>query len=116
MPTALNQTGQQSLTVTGVAVQITLPTYTDYSDGITAGFTRNQTPRHALIQVYDQPVRYASNLTVAPSGVTGLKLLPGDTLDLTDPQRDYYGFLSNLQFVTDVDATGDAQVEIAYFA
>ena len=116
MAIALNQTGQETLTVSGTAVGINLPLVTtgELTNPVT-GLPYRQTPRHALIQCYGQPVRYASNLTVAPEGVTGQKLLPGETLDLTDPHRDYYGFLKNLKFVLDVDATEDAQVEIDYF-
>ena len=116
MAIALNQTGTESITVSGSVVGTTLPLVTtgELTDP-TTGLPYRQTPRHALIQCYGQPVRYASNLTIAPSGVFGQKLLPGETLDLTDPHRDYYGFLKYLRFVLDVDATEDAQVEIDYF-
>ena len=111
---ALNQTGQQTLTVTGVPVQITLPTYTDYTDAPN-GIQRSQTPRHAMIQVYDNPVRWASNLDDHPSGISGQLIFPGDVLDLTEPHRDFYGILKNLEFILDVSATGNARLEIAYF-
>lgn len=114
MATALNQTGQQSLEVTGEPVQITLPTYTDYTDAPN-GIERSQTPRHALIQVYDNPVRWAS-YGEHPTGFSGQLIQPGDTLDFTDPRRDFYGILANMELVLDVSATGNANVEIDYFA
>ena len=116
MAIALNQTGQQTLTVTGTPVAVTLPTYLDKDPDYPNGITRSQTPRHAVIQCFDQPVRYASNLDTDPTGDTGSLLAPEKELDLTDPRRDYYGFLSNLKFVLDTTATGNAIVEIAYFA
>jgi hypothetical protein len=113
---ALNQIGQQSLTVTGIPVAVSLPTYTDKDPNHPSGIERAMTARHALIQCFDQPVRYASNLQGDPSGASGQLLAPDETLDLTDHRRDYYGFISNLKFVLDTAATGNATVEIAYFA
>ncbi len=112
---ALNQTGQQTLTVTGVPVALTLPTYTDTDPNYPNGIERSQTPRHALIQVYDQPVRWGvgdDNL----SGTFGQLLQPGAELDWTDPRRDYYGMIGQVKFVTDTTATGNARVECAFFA
>ena len=112
--TALNQIGQQSLTVGGNDVLVTLPTYIDYTDAPN-GIARSMTPRHALIQVYDQPVRWLADGN-EPSGIFGQLILPGGELNWTDPLRDYYGTISQMRFITDVSAEGDAHVEIAYFA
>ena len=114
MAIALNQTGQQTLTVTGIPVALTLPTYTDYTDAPN-GITRTQTPRHALIQVFDQPVRWASGEGFL-SGAFGQRIPAGGELDWTDSRRDYYGVIDNMQFVLDSTATGNATVEVAYFA
>ena len=111
---ALNQTGIQSLTVGGVQVAVTLPTYKDYTDA-PLGITRSQTPRHALIQVYDQPVRWLADSN-DPSGIFGQLILPGGEINWLDPRRDYYGVISRLKFITDTTATGDAHVEVAFFA
>lgn len=112
---ALNQTGQQTLTVTGIPVALTLPTYTDKDPNYPNGITRSQTPRHALIQVYDQPVRWGvGNNNV--SGAFGQLVQPGGELDWTDSRRDYYGIISQVKFVLDVSATGNATVEVSFFA
>ena len=112
---ALNQVGQQTLEVGGEPVALSLPTYIDSDPNHPNGIERSMTPRHALIQVADNPVRWASgdgNL----SDTFGQLLLPGDELDWLDPRRDYYGVISQVKFVTDATATGDAHVEVAFFA
>ena len=111
---ALNQIGRESLTVGGNDVAVTLPTYTDYTDA-PRGIQRSMTSRHALIQCYDQPVRWLGDGN-EPSGVFGQLLRPGEQLDWTDPRRDFYGVISRLRFIKDVSATGDARIEVAYFA
>lgn len=112
---ALNQVGHESMEVTGVPTQIPLPTYTDYTDAPN-GVTRNKTTRHAIIQCYDNPVRWASGQESVPSGSFGTLLNPGETLDFTDSLRDFWGILKNMKFVLDASATGNANLDIAYFA
>ena len=63
--------------------------------------------RRAVIQT-SQPVRWTASPTDDPSSSFGLLLVSGQTLV-------YDGNLSNLKFIRDATATGDATVIIHYF-
>lgn len=101
---SLNQTGQQTLSVTTTAQSLTLPT------------TVNARPTHILIHNdSDQPLRWQANGT-APTSTAGMLLRPRSFIDFTDFDVDYYHWIINVQFIRDTLASANANLEIAYFA
>ena len=106
--TPLNQIGSQTLVVTGVPVALTMPWSKNVYE---AGVLKRTTPRHAIIQVSGQPVRWSTD----GSAISGMLVLAGGEIDWTDPRRDYWSILSQVEFVTDTTATGNATIEVTYF-
>ena len=110
---ALNQTGQQTLTVSTTAVPLTLPTASNKSR-----------PKRVLI--FCGPVGAATTNFVRwradgtnPTATAGMVLQVGDYLDLTSmdgQEADFYGTISRIKFIRDTSAAADATLEIAYFA
>ena len=96
----INQTGQQTLTVSTTAVSLTLPT------GVGAK------PKHALIYVGNANVRWIAEGTT-PTSTLGMPVAAGSYISWLEPGFNYYGMISRVQFIRD-DAT-DATLEIFYF-
>jgi len=68
-------------------------------------------PAHNLKRVViqtDQPVRWVASSIDTPTSTFGLKLVAGETLV-------YDGSITNLKFIRDTSATGDASVTLHYF-
>ena len=116
MAVALNQIGQQSLTVSGSPVGLTTPLVTtgELTNPMTGARNRMRA-RGFMVQVHNQPVRWRADGTNPTGAVEDNLLLPGDVLDLTEPSYDYWGMCRLIKFITDTTATGDATLEIAYF-
>ena len=96
-----NQVGRAALTVSTSSVPLVLPADTR--------------PRHALIYVGGQPVRWRADGT-DPTSTTGMYVAAGAYIDWTDPLWDYYAFLSRVEFIRDSTAGADATLEIAFLS
>ena len=99
---ALNQTGQQTLTVSTNAVSLTLPA------------SPNGRPKRALIYIGGQPIRWRADGT-APTATAGMPVGAGAYIEWVEG-KDFYGLIKNVQFIRDTSATADATLEIAYFS
>ena len=114
MPIALNQVGQETLIVSETPVGLTRPAYETNAVGVVIS---RMTPRHALIRVFNAAIRYRADTD--PSSMIGTYVAPGDhnngVIDWTDEGRDFFGMIKNVKFVRDIDATGDATLEIDYY-
>lgn len=90
-PTRLDIVDTEILTVSTAAVGLTVP-----SDPSILG---------VFVEIQDQPVRWLPR--TAPTDTSGFKLAAGDTASLFfDP--------SDIQFIRDSSASGDATVVVAY--
>ena len=94
----LNHTGQQTLTVTGSAGGLTLPT------------TTNARPKHAMFRVVSgSPVRFRCDGT-APTATAGTLLNIGDVMEWTNADWDYYGMIHQVQFISTTAANSTVEV------
>lgn len=114
---ALNQVGQQSITVTGIPVGITRPPVTtgELTDPVT-GLPFRMTVNRMLVTVHNQPVRWRADGTSPTGAIEDNLLEPGERLNWTDPHDNYRAAIDKIQFVLDTTATGNAQIECAFFA
>jgi len=96
---ALNQVGiQNALSVSTVAVSLTVPTGT--------------TPTHALIQVTGADIRWRADGT-APTTSAGVVVKADSYIEFMDPLEDYRGIIANFQAIR--DGGTDATLEVAFF-
>ena len=85
---------QTSLSATtGAAVSLTIPTYTDAREG-----TKAMTPRHALIGIEGNSVRFTVDGT-APTASIGILLPAGTIIDWSDAMMDYNALITRVQFI-----------------
>jgi len=94
---SLNQIGFQQLTVSNVAVSLTIAPV-------------GATPRHALIYVGGDAVRWRAD-GVAPTATIGIQVPANGYIDFTEPMTDFWGMIKNIQFIR---VTTDATLNIAY--
>ncbi len=86
---------QSGLSVTtGAAVALTLPTYTDP----VSGALLSKTPRHALIGIEANSVRFTVDGT-APTASVGVLLPAGSFIDWTDAETDYASNIRRAKFI-----------------
>lgn len=106
---ALNQIGYQQLTVSTVAVGLTVA-------------VNNTHARRVLIfcgpvgAATTNYVRWRADGVLDPTATVGMPLQVGDYLDLTDPEHGYLEILNTIKFIRDTGAAADATLSIAYFA
>ncbi len=98
---SLNHTAYQQLTVSTVAVGLTLPTG-----------AATQTPRRMLIVVETNGVRWRADGT-NPTASVGMPLFTNGILDLTDKSTDFWGIIQQIKFIR--SGAADATLNIAYF-
>jgi hypothetical protein len=97
---AINQIGAEELTVSTTEVPLT---------GV-SGKTSNR----VLIRVGGAPIRWRADGT-APTATTGMYVAAGGYIDWTDSVTNHRGLITNVQFIRDTSAGGDATLSVAYF-
>lgn len=97
---ALNVLGHQQLTVSSTVVGLTIPT--------------NTRPRHMMVYVGDNPVRWRGSSGTDPSTTVGPVIEVGGMMQCMDPGFDYSAFIMDVEFIRDGGA--DATLEIEYFS
>lgn len=97
--TAFSTVGDQQLTVSSSAVRLTVPSGTK--------------PTHALIYVGGGAIRWLGGLTASstPTASVGILVAAGGYIDWTDPGGDYFGLISNAQFIR---VGADATLDVIY--
>lgn len=116
MAAALNQVGQQSITVTDAPVGITRPPVTTGELRNEFGALNRVSVNRIQVTVHDQPVRWRADGTNPTGGLEDNFLDVGERLAWTDPNDNYRASIEKLRFVKDTTATGDAIIEVAMFA
>ncbi len=115
MAAIANQIGQQQLTVSGTPVGITRPPVTTGQLIDEFGQVIRKSVVRLFVTVHEQPVRWRADGTDPTGAAEDNLLYPGDRLDWSDPSQDWRGPIEQLRFIADVDAEGDAVLEIAMF-
>lgn len=100
--TSYNQTGIQTLTVSTVAVGLTLP-----SDASA------KRPTHAMIYVGNHPIRYRADGT-DPTSTVGMYVPAGAYIKAIDGWTNFSGWLDRVRFIRDTSATDDATLDVEY--
>lgn len=103
---AMNQVGQQTLTVSSTAVALTMP-------------TASPRPSHMIIQNLSandgaHRVRWTAGATLTPTTTLGQQLIGLATLQFLDPTQTYEGIVMFFKAIRE-DAN-DVTLEIAYFS
>ena len=116
----LNHIGQDTLTVTAIPANLPRCRAQD-GKGNYANLANGQPqylePRHALIRVTGNPVRWRADgidPVSAPGG--GQPYDAGSYISWTDPLGDFALLIQRVRFVKAEGATGNPVLEISYFA
>ena len=83
----------------GAAVGLTLPT--------------GKLPRHALIAIETNSVRYTTHVGGAPTAAIGILVPAGGYIDWMEPLTDFAAFLQNVKFIG-ISGTATIQVDFRF--
>lgn len=117
-----NHVAQQSVTVAGIPKSLTLPIRQLNNLGIPAtdasGRALNIIPRHALIKVMGQPIRWRADGST-PDGAPGMGMHQdaGSFISWLDPLGDFSALIQRVQFVLAEGAPAgtSATLEVSFF-
>jgi hypothetical protein len=115
MADAINQIGQDTMTVTAAPIGVTRPPVTTGELKNEFGQLNRKTVNRALFTVENQPVRWRADGVDPTGGFEDNFLDVGERLNWTDPNQDYRGPIEKIRFVLDTTATGSATVNVALF-
>ena len=116
MADAINQIGQDTITVAETAIGITRPLVTTGELRNEFGQLNRKTVTRVLITVAGNPVRWRADGVDPTGGFEDNLLDVGERLNWTDPNQDFRGPIEKIRFVIDQSATGSATVNCALFA
>ena len=74
------------------------------------------TPRHVLIYVATQPIRWRAD-SIAPDSAPGMGMFvaAGSYITWTDPLADFSQLIKNVKFIRAEGSTGNGLLEISFF-